>query len=1028
MSTQVNITRQNTQTISAKARQLSPQALIALIESAHQASDDFRYEEAVEKLSLAIHSRFLTIEQRAKVNCSLAEALENLSRFREALTIMEEYEGIAAGRSDFTPETLFVLWLRMGSLHGYLGDHPRAISYLKAATSFAEAAQDQEKLGSCHYVMGRIYRAIGEAQFARDHLQLALRHNRHVGEWLPMAQCYLMLGNICLSEGDLMEAHEHYEQSLKIIGSHRAPLLQGMIYINISNIAIFQEFGQAGDGVGALEKAIFYLKDTKNDRLLSNAYNNFGYVLTQLGEWERAAEMLNSAITLSETAGHQTILGSALDIKGDLLLLQGRFEESEQSLQKSIFELQTANFTYAEVQTHQTLGRCYLEQGKLELAENSFKAQLDLAKRVEDKRNRILAQIYLAWVQIEHKNLSAAQEILNEVTEEMEVSSNASTIGLFRIVNGMLNHELLNFDEARHDFGQAMTVFSIVRDPYREAYARYCLGKTLLAMGEEGRGCAELQQALATSRSLKAEPLEKRITATLPETEIIASTDFTTNAGDINPAIILRLTRAVSSRELLLNELVTLLHEVTNLNPVIIFEQKENQLLSVACNRGSEKQITLIWNKYQEKLLSATSDIRREIEQAVAGGIVYKLRSKEEQFFVFLGCKTPGAVRREQLEPLFRLTEMGLALTEKQRQLSARSKNEAAVETSSDGFIFASPAMQALVANIKKIRTSRVTVLITGESGTGKEVVARAIHKFSDRREATFSAFNCTIASPEVVNSQLFGHKKGSFTGAIADTVGVITSVNKGTLLLDEIGDLALEVQPKLLRFLQDGEVHRLGDNMPTQVDVRVIAATNVDLEKLVAEGKFREDLYYRLNIIRFRIPPLRERREEIPILIEHYLTMYCEQSEKRNITIEKRALDLLTVYDWPGNVRQLANEIQRLVAYKDSGEMITAKDLSVAIYDERKQDEAETDVAATPQGLYSPATSAVSQNSINVEYEPGGKTLSETVDALESQIIMDSMRRHNGHRDSVCEELGITRKGLYLKLRRLPGIDLSRF
>jgi DNA-binding NtrC family response regulator len=214
--------------------------------------------------------------------------------------------------------------------------------------------------------------------------------------------------------------------------------------------------------------------------------------------------------------------------------------------------------------------------------------------------------------------------------------------------------------------------------------------------------------------------------------------------------------------------------------------------------------------------------------------------------------------------------------------------------------------------------------------------------------------------------------------------------------------------------------VHRLGDNKPTQVDVRVIAATNADLEKLVAEGKFREDLYYRLNIIRFRIPPLRERREEIPILIEHYLAMYRDQSEKRNITIEKRTLDLLTVYDWPGNVRQLANEIQRLVAYKDSGEMITAKDLSTAIYDGRKQDDSELNAAGVRQ--------VQTQHSINVAYEPGGKTLSESVDALESQIIMDSMRRHKGHRDSVCEELGITRKGLYLKLRRLPGIDLSGF
>ncbi len=1011
-----------------QARQLSPQALIELIESAQQAAEDFRYDEAVEKFSLAIHSPYLRVEQRAKVSCSLAEALENLSRYREALVVMEEYEGFA-GRSDLTPETMFQLWLRMGSLHGYTGDHPRAISYLKSALAFAETKQDQEKSGSCHYVMGRIYRAIGEAQFARDHLHLALRFNRHVGEWLPLAQSYLMLGNICLSEGDLMEAREHFEQSIKIIGDRRAPLLLGTIYNNISNIILFQEFGQAGEGIATLEKAVFYLTEAKHDRMLANAYSNLGYVLTVTGDWERAAEMLTRAIALGKAVGHRAVQGTALDTLGELLLLQGRFEESEQTLQKAIADLQTANFPYGEVQAHQTLGRCYLAQGKFDLAQASFEAQLALANRVEDKRHRTLSQIYLARVQTEKKNFSAAQDLLNLVAEEIDASSNASMIGLFRIVNGILNHELSRFEEARHDFGQAITVFSIVRDRYREAYTRYRSGKTLLAMGDDGRGRTELHKALEASQLLKAEPLSKMIAEILLETEVADSPHFTLNHSVVNPSIVLRLTRAASSRELLLNELVTLLHEITNAHPVVIFEQEEDQLLPVACNSGGEAQIPLIRQRYQAKLLSATSDLRREIERAEAAGIFYKLRSREEKFFVFLDCSNHEIVRREQLEPLFRLAEMGLALTDKQRQLSARSKPDATVaEAAAEGFIFASPAMRALVDDIKKIRSSRVTVLITGESGTGKEVVARAIHNFSNRREAPFSAFNCTIASSEIVNSQLFGHKKGSFTGAISDTVGVISSAHRGTLLLDEIGDLSLDVQPKLLRFLQDGEVHRLGDNKPVNVDVRVVAATNADLERLVAEGKFREDLYYRLNIIRLRIPPLRERREEIPLLIDHYLTLYSQQSEKQYITIERSTLDLMTIYDWPGNVRQLANEIQRLVAYKDSGEMITAKDLSTTIYEERKQDSLELDLTAMSRSLRVSRPGGGVQNSINVEYEPGEKTLSEAVDTLESQIILDSMRRHHGHRDSVCEELGITRKGLYLKLRRLPGIDLSEF
>jgi DNA-binding NtrC family response regulator len=347
--------------------------------------------------------------------------------------------------------------------------------------------------------------------------------------------------------------------------------------------------------------------------------------------------------------------------------------------------------------------------------------------------------------------------------------------------------------------------------------------------------------------------------------------------------------------------------------------------------------------------------------------------------------------------------------------------------------------MRALLEDIHKIRSSRVTALITGESGTGKEVVARTIHNLSDRRDKPFVAFNCTIAATEVVNSQLFGHKKGSFTGAVADTTGVIQSAHGGTLLLDEIGDLDLDVQPKLLRFLQDGEVHRLGETIPTKVDVRVVAATNADLETMVAEGRFREDLYYRLNIIRLHLPPLRERREEIPLLLEHFLKLYSKQSHKEDITISPHTMDLLMVYDWPGNVRQLTNEMQRLVAYKDSGEVITERDLSAQIYQHRKGDLDSKDLTSVTAALLHTATTAPPPVEVQpvarlhepvrpLQYQTGGRTLREIVDEVEAQVILDAMRRHQGHREIVSQELGITRKGLYLKLRRLPGINLTEF
>src|SRR5204862_1159417 len=245
------------------------------------------------------------------------------------------------------------------------------------------------------------------------------------------------------------------------------------------------------------------------------------------------------------------------------------------------------------------------------------------------------------------------------------------------------------------------------------------------------------------------------------------------------------------------------------------------------------------------------------------------------------------------------------------------------------GFIHSSPAMTRLVEEVNKIRSSDVTVLVTGESGTGKELVARAIHALSSRRDKIFVPFNCTAVPKELSEGYLFGYRRGAFTGAVKDSDGVIRAASGGTLFLDEVGDLPIDVQPKLLRFLQEGEIQPLGEQRPIKVDVRIIAATNTDLEEMVTQSRFREDLYYRLNIIRLRVPPLRERRSEIPTIVNYYTNHYAAKFGRKDIQIAPPAIDLLIVADWPGNVRQLCNEVQRLVARAEDGSVITPEQLS---------------------------------------------------------------------------------------------------
>ncbi len=254
------------------------------------------------------------------------------------------------------------------------------------------------------------------------------------------------------------------------------------------------------------------------------------------------------------------------------------------------------------------------------------------------------------------------------------------------------------------------------------------------------------------------------------------------------------------------------------------------------------------------------------------------------------------------------------------RRENLRLRKELFGRFSLEGIIAHSPAMQQVVGLLKKVAGASTTVMLRGESGTGKELVARAIHYNSPRKNKPFTALNCAAIPENLFESELFGHEKGAFTGANGRHLGLIEVTNGGTLLLDEIGDMPLAMQAKLLRVLQEGEVRRVGARDALKVDVRIISATNKDLEKAVENGTFREDLYYRLNVVFVDLPPLRQRPEDIPPLIEHFLHRFSTQFGKQVREVRPETLKALLAYPWPGNVRQLQGVLERAVLFNDSG------------------------------------------------------------------------------------------------------------
>jgi DNA-binding NtrC family response regulator/tetratricopeptide (TPR) repeat protein len=314
--------------------------------------------------------------------------------------------------------------------------------------------------------------------------------------------------------------------------------------------------------------------------------------------------------------------------------------------------------------------------------------------------------------------------------------------------------------------------------------------------------------------------------------------------------------------------------------------------------------------------------------------------------------------------------------------------------------VWASEQTSEVLGVARRIAPTALSVLITGETGTGKEMLARAIHRASDRADKPMLPFNCTAVPRDMIESQLFGYRKGAFTGADGSFPGVIRSAAGGTLFLDEIADVPLDVQPKLLRFLETHEIHPLGEPQPIKVDVRVVAATNAKLEQLVADGRFREDLFYRLNVVRLKLPPLRERREEIPPLVDYYLRKYGEELKKGRLTLSDETLEYLLLYSWPGNLRQLANEVRRMVAMAERDSTLTPGQLS-------------SDIQASRRTI--PATPAT-EPELRVRID---QPLPAAVQLLEQTMVKSALDKTHGRVEEAAKMLGISRKGLFLKRRR---------
>lgn len=1000
-------------------RQLPPEDLTALFLKSGRLLREGLSGESETLLNEAIESYIHTPDDLATLKRLLSFTLETLGRYKESLEALRPYEDDDV-LSHLKVETQVRVTIQLAIGYNNLNDHPKAVTILKAAQKRAEENDLGHLIGGIETGLARVYRKLNECAICRDHAQNALESYRSHGDWLGMAEAYREIAISYHQEGRSERSLEYFDLGIQIIGSRRAPFMLGKIYTDMSGAYWFLR--RPKEGIECLEKSIEFFDKTEHILNTVIAYNNLGINLTLTGDWARAETIIKKALELALKTNHVHMAG-ILDSLGELKILRGELAEAEDLFKRAIKIARERKREWYVVQAMRNLSRCFLAKGEFEKAAETARETIELSGTIGDRHYANMAGLVLAESLL---NLHRAGECENrlQIIEESDPASDFYVLGNIQRIRGLAAAASDDPELAVHHFNRSLTIFEAAGDIYHTAISNYLIG-TNLPSGQSGRAVKHLTNSGEVFRALGLSELSDSVAEQI-ESIKKGSTDDKHNHGKrrsnsvVSQLLMVRLAEATASRELIFRELVAVLQQESAAKKIIITQLGDTKQSYPYVTHGYSPEVS----KDLIKRFNAAVEKGEEKAFARAKNLaVVPIRPTNAEHAHLIISPQNGALLNDgsSIQPLLRVVELGLdVIALRERDHTAPVEYDSGPYTSNSlmpGFIHSSPAMTSLVEEVYKIRSSDVTVLVTGESGTGKELVSRAIHTMSNRKDKVFVPFNCTAVPKELAEGHLFGYRKGAFTGAVNDSPGMIRAADGGTLFLDEIGDLPIDVQPKLLRFLQEGEVQPIGEKRPIKVDVRVIAATNMPLEEKVAEGTFREDLYYRLNVIRLRVPPLSERRSEIPPMVNYYVNHYSARFGKRNITFTPQTIDLLMVCDWEGNVRQLCNEIQRIIARAVDGEVVTPDHLSP-----------ELKRSARPISSYSASDKVVPIASYDSPFTPfasipEGGTLEDAVTELEMQMIKASLARNNWNISRVANELGLTRRGLYLKLSRY-GIE----
>jgi DNA-binding NtrC family response regulator/tetratricopeptide (TPR) repeat protein len=974
---------------------VATQALPAVLTRAAASLERGHGSAAAQILSPLLRSGTLNRQDELTVRASLAEAW-----------LLQDDLTQAAAALGRTPDTLrdrisdgqlSTLWRLHGRLAFARGEQSRAIALHTRALKHAELAHDSRAIGLAHYELALAYKQVGDSGIVREHLTEAASALHAVGDRRHLALVHSLLAVLLAQAGRFDEASNALRQGERLaIAISADDVLAGIVH-NQANVALIRH--RHDDALALAERSVSLHQSLGSGHGLAVALATLGQIYVQLGDLEQAEQILNRTLDVRSSVQFHETTGAVFDTLAQIHLMRGSYERAEEYLR-------LAGDAYGAYGSHTM--RWYewslkILGVKLAIRRGAFDEALTMADELAGAAGvppaeAIQADLAASEALLAAGRLEEAERRLQLCEDRLDPRGTPGTWGEFLRIRGLIHEQTSRPSAAYHDFAQSANVFDLLGERYQAALSHLSMGRLAAEAGSIGAAERYLSLAEAVFKTLGAQrDLDESAAA-----RQILSRAATSNGGapavDVDEAIVRRLVDAAILPELLARETAAALIESLEAVGVVVF---------VAPRGGDPRVLAFAGCRPDEAAVVARSAMQASKEYRGSPLLLESLGRDHDgpRFCAVVSGQRQSDVDHRRFRMFAAVARQGFDLCgarERPPQIAEQS-GERSLEPLLPGFICASAAMNRLADQIQRMQGHNLTVLITGESGTGKDLVARAIHYGSPRSTALYLPYNCTTTTRELADSQLFGHRRGSFTGAVADQQGLIRSAAGGTLFLDEVGDLPLDIQPKLLRFLEQGEIMPVGETRPQAVDVRVLAATNADLEQRVSEGRFREDLYYRLSVIRLHVPPLRERREEIPHLSTFFLRDACERLGKPDVYLSPATLDLFARYWWPGNVRQLRNEVQRAVAMSPPGGAIDPEHLS-------------PDLSAPESG---PAGGAVGP----VPIKPGN--LAAVIERIERDLINTTLASTAGNISETARVLGLTRRGLYLKMRRL-GLEAS--